>query len=130
MDMFSCVLIYKVMLTIKTFILPPCIVSTIQKKLQKGIQFKMCPHVKEVWNNKCCSFSALLMANIVFVLLVFLGQYKMCSWETAELSWSEGISEGRLQGINGCKSNNLLLGEFLYLFIGTRVEIGNEQYYL
>lgn len=48
MDMFSCVLIYKVMLTIKTFILTPCIVSTIQKKLQKGIQFKMCPHVKEV----------------------------------------------------------------------------------
>lgn len=36
------------MLTIKTFILPLCILSIIQKKLQKGIQFKMCPYVKEV----------------------------------------------------------------------------------
>lgn len=61
------IFICKVMLTIKTVILPPCILSAVQKK---GVQFYMCPYVKEV---RIINVAASLLchretlANVIFV---------------------------------------------------------------
>lgn len=112
------IFICKVMLTIKTVILPPCILSAVQKK---GVQFYMCPYVKEVRNNKCCSFSALPSGDTGKCHICVAGIFSAIQSVFLRNSgiiifWTEGISERRLQGINVCKSNISLWGELLYLY--------------